>query len=100
MRNWMVQLRRKRGYSPADIASMTGASQILIRRVEAGDVTHPKIVDRLAHAYGMSVEERNSLVPAGYGYEVKKLREPTKKIPCTGNYEKMLLLNVEQFGGM
>lgn len=97
-RKWMVALREARGWTARDAAQRTGASTRLIRMVEAGEITHPAIADRIARVYGMDIEQRNMIVHETHA--LHKLRAPTKKKGGISRYKLPPILRNDTTGGM
>lgn len=77
MREWMIRLREAKYLSDGDAAQLCGISRKLLWILEDEDgITHPRIADRIAHLYGMDVEQRNELCDERHA--LTKLRKPQK----------------------
>lgn len=63
VREKMIQFRQKRGYTRKEMAYLCDTSSDIIGMIENGDVTHPKIAERIGEVYGLSKEEIYELMP-------------------------------------
>lgn len=62
MREWMVDMRQKKGLSLRAMSALCDCSRTLLYIVECGGITHPDIASDIARAYGMDVHQYNMLV--------------------------------------
>ena len=62
----MKAYREQNGYSIAIMSRKSGASDVLLRMVEKGNVTHPKIAEQIGKAYKLSKEDVYELMPENY----------------------------------
>lgn len=59
----MIAFRKYRGYSTKEMAQRCEVSEVLIKIVEKGLVTHPKLAERIAKEYELEPEEAQELIP-------------------------------------
>lgn len=76
----MKKYRIRHGYSIKDMSVKSGASVMLLKMLENGHVTHPKIAEQVGKAYELTREETESLMPAIHrpndpAYEPDKYKE-------------------------
>ena len=75
----MKAYREKNGYSIEAMSRKSGASAVLLRMLERGNVTHPKIAEQVGKAYKLSKEDIYQLMPENYrprdGYDPDKYVE-------------------------
>lgn len=62
----MKAYREKHGYSIDRMSMKSGASAVLLRMLERGNVTHPKIAEQIGKAYKLSKEDIYQLMPSNY----------------------------------
>ena len=62
----MKAYRMEHGYSIEDMKWKTGASEVLLRMLEKGNVTHPKIAKKVGKAYHLTKEEIYELMPENH----------------------------------
>lgn len=62
-REWLIARREKLGYTREALAALCGCSAGLIRIVEEGGVTHPRIAARLIRRCGLGLDAYNAIVP-------------------------------------
>lgn len=62
----MKAYREKNGYSIEKMSRKSGASEVLLRMLERGNVTHPKIAEQVGKAYKLSKEDIYELMPENY----------------------------------
>lgn len=62
-REKMVEFREKYGLSIRQMAEICGTSSDILGMVEKGDVTHPKIVERIRKGYKLTDLEAEELLP-------------------------------------
>lgn len=62
----MEAYRKRHGYSVRDMSWRSGASEVLLRMLEHGHVTHPKIARQVGRAYNLSTDDINELIPPNY----------------------------------
>ena len=62
----MKAYREKNGYSIEKMSRKSGASAVLLRMLERGNVTHPKIAEQVGKAYKLSKEDIYELMPENY----------------------------------
>lgn len=62
----MKAYREKNGYSIEKMSRKSGASETLLRMLERGNVTHPKIAEQVGKAYRLSKEDIYELMPENY----------------------------------
>ena len=65
-REKMKAYREKNGYSVERMSRKSGASTVLLRMVENGNVTHPKIAEKIGKAYKLDKEDIYELMPENY----------------------------------
>lgn len=67
-RQYLIDRRMALGVELPDMARKLNISPLLLGWLEENDkiVTHPKIVQRIAKAYGLTEEQRVSLLPANH----------------------------------
>ncbi len=65
-REKMKAYREKNGYSVERMSRKSGASAVLIRMVENGNVTHPEIAAKIGKAYKLDKEDIYELIPENY----------------------------------
>lgn len=81
-RQYLIANREARGLSIAEMARTLKISPLLLGWLEENDkaVTHPKIVDRIADAYGLTEEQRVNMLPENYrpgpGYDPNRYALP------------------------
>ena len=63
-----------------------GVSEMLLRMLEKGDVTHPKIAKKVGIAYELSEEEINELLPLNY--RPGEYYNPDKYVSSTSTYSR------------
>lgn len=87
VREKMIDWRTKNYVTLRKLSEKYGISETLLSMVEAGEVTHPNIVKKIAKAYGLTKEESYELMPENHrpnspGYEPDKykLPDPTERI--------------------
>lgn len=62
-RKWMIALREKLGIDRERMATLCKCTPGLLELLEEHNaITQPKIASRIAHRYGMDVEQYNQLV--------------------------------------
>ncbi len=66
VREKMKAYRLEHGYSFERMSWKTGTSEVLLRMVESGHVTHPKIAKKIGKAYKLSKEDIYELMPENY----------------------------------
>lgn len=62
-REKMIKWRESKKLSFNDISKLIGISGKLIAMIESGEVTHPKIVEKIKGFYGFSDNEVEELLP-------------------------------------
>lgn len=62
----MKAYRQAHGYSVEKMSRKSGASAVLLRMIERGNVTHPKIAEQIGEAYKLSKEDIYELMPENY----------------------------------
>ena len=62
----MKTYREKHGYSIENMSRKSGASDVLLRMIERGNVTHPKIAKQIGKAYELNKEDIYELMPENY----------------------------------
>lgn len=62
-RAWLIARREKLGYTREALAALCGCSAGLIRIVEEGGVTHPRIAARIIRRCGLGLDAYNAIVP-------------------------------------
>lgn len=62
----MKAYRHAHGYSVEKMSRKSGASAVLLRIIERGNVTHPKIARKIGKAYELSKEDIYELMPENY----------------------------------
>jgi len=62
----MKAYREKNGYSIEKMSRKSGASEVLLRMLERGNVTHPKIAEQVGKAYKLSKKDIYELMPENY----------------------------------
>lgn len=62
-REKMVEFREKYGLSIQQMANICGTSTDILGMVEKGEVTHPKIVERIRKGYKLTDLEAEELLP-------------------------------------
>lgn len=62
----MKAYREWHGYSVKDMSYRCGVSETLLKMVEAGMVTHPKLAEQIAGAYGLSEMDILEIIPENY----------------------------------
>lgn len=76
----MRENRAKKGYSTKEMALYCGVSETLIKMVENGLVTHPKLAQRIGKEYGLSKKDIYELMPENYrpgpNYNPDKYKAP------------------------
>lgn len=73
MRQWLIEKREALGLDENQMAARCDCSARLLELLEHKDfITHKHIASRIAHAYGLTLDEYNSLIPE---------RDRAKKIP-------------------
>lgn len=67
-RQYMIDYRVMHGYSLTDMARKAGCTEALLEKIESweDEVTHPKIVERIAKAYGLTEEQCVGMLPKNY----------------------------------
>lgn len=82
MRQYMIDYRESHKINPAAMAKQLKISPLLLDWLEQDDktVTHPKIVERIAKAYGLTEEQRVNMLPENYrpgpGYDPDRYALP------------------------
>lgn len=81
VREKMYEWRMKTGTTLRVISIMTGISETLLGMVETGEVTHPKIVEKIKKAYKLTDLEAEQLMPKIHRphdpeYEPDKFKRP------------------------
>lgn len=82
MRQYMIDYRVSHKIDPAAMAKQLKISPLLLDWLEQDDktVTHPKIVERIAKAYGLTEEQRVGMLPENYrpgpGYDPDRYALP------------------------
>lgn len=78
-REKMKAYREEHGYSISRMSRKSGASAVLLRMIERGNVTHPKIAEQVGKAYKLDKEDIYELMPENYrpgeGYDPDKYKE-------------------------
>lgn len=87
-REKMVALREENGLTPKQMGEKCGVSEVLIKMVEHGEVTHPLIAKKLQKVYKLTNEETMELIPKIHRkgdpeYEPDKFVVPERKAPVT-----------------
>lgn len=62
-RSWLIARREKLGYTREELAALCGCTAGLVRIVEEGGVTHPRIAARLIRRCGLGLDAFNAIVP-------------------------------------
>lgn len=62
----MKTYREQHGYSIKVMSRKSGASEVLLRMLESGNVTHPKIAEQVGRAYKLGKEDIYELIPENY----------------------------------
>lgn len=81
-RQYMIDYRVMHGYSLTDMARKAGCTEALLEKIESweDEVTHPKIVERIAEAYGLTEAQRVGMLPEnhrhGPGYDPNRYALP------------------------
>ncbi len=65
-REKMKAYREKNWYSIEKMSRKSGASTVLLKMVESGHVTHPKIAEQIGKAYKLTKEDIYELMPENY----------------------------------
>ena len=65
-REKMKAYRLQHGYSFERMSWRAGTSEVLLRMVENGNVTHPKIAKQIGRAYELDEEDIYELIPENY----------------------------------
>lgn len=65
-REKMKAYRLQHGYSFERMSWRAGTSEVLLRMVENGNVTHPKIAKKIGRAYELDKEDIYELMPENY----------------------------------
>lgn len=80
-REYMIEFREKQGLNIQSMAKKCKISRTLLLMLEGSDqeVTHPNIAARVARAYKMTKQQKESLIPEHYresspNYEPDKYR--------------------------
>lgn len=82
MRQYMIDYRESHKINPAAMAKQLEISPLLLDWLEQDDktVTHPKIVERIAKAYGLTEAQRVGMLPEnhrpGPGYDPNRYALP------------------------
>ena len=82
MRQYMIDYRESHKINPAAMAKQLEISPLLLDWLEQDDktVTHPKIVERIAEAYGLTEAQRVGMLPEnhrpGPGYDPNRYALP------------------------
>lgn len=63
VREKMKQTRLDMHMTFKDMSRLSGASPLLLERIEEGFVTHPDIARRVGSAYGLTEQETEELMP-------------------------------------
>jgi transcriptional regulator with XRE-family HTH domain len=63
VREKMRKVREELGWTVREMAYICGISENLLDLIESGEVTHPKIADRLKMVYDLTDEETEELLP-------------------------------------
>lgn len=62
----MKAYREEHRYTIKKMSQKSGASEVLLRMVEKGNVTHPKIAEMIGKAYELNQEDVYELMPENY----------------------------------
>lgn len=65
-REKMTDIRIRNSYTMKDLAAKCKCSESLLGMIESGDVTHPRIVKRIAKVYSLTNLEAEELLPINY----------------------------------
>lgn len=79
-REKMIALREENGLTPKQMGEKCGVSEVLIKMVEHGEVTHPLIAKKLQKVYKLTNEEMKELIPKIHR-EGDPEYEPDKYVP-------------------
>ena len=64
MRQWLIEKREALGLNENQMARRCDCSARLLELLEHKDfITHKRIASRVAYAYGLTLDEYNSLIP-------------------------------------
>ena len=99
----MVDYRKSHGYSLGDMSKKSGASTSLLKMLEGGMVTHPKIAKQVGRAYGLTKEEIYELMPAIHrpgdpAYDPNKYKEPDEVTGSNKNMDWLFTPNTRTEG--
>lgn len=83
-REKMINWRIENDIPLRTISHWTGLSETILSMVEAGEVTHPKIVEKIRRAYHLTEKEAEELLPKNYRksdpeYDPERYVSPIKK---------------------
>lgn len=84
-REKMIKWREANGITLRKLSDQSGISETLLSMVEAGNVTHPKLVKIIKRLYKLTNDEAEELLPKNYRrsnpeYDPNKFVQPVPKL--------------------
>lgn len=91
VREKMIEWRKENHITLRMLSNRSGVSETLLSIVERGEVTHPKIVEKIQKVYKLTDSEAEELLPENYRKSSPKY-DPNKFVPLEvlDNYDNFI----------